>query len=199
MTKYKVQACNHLGCGSASEQISVEVASLSYLKTPTLSLSSGELSWEEEHPRLDYSLERRPLAGSFSVVTGAASPYKIASGFVGIFRLRACLSKISCSSWSNKIIIGGDSARGANGFYGGNGSVGNPYLIGDYEGLKSIKNDLDAHYRLIADIDANPSQGENGGRGFLPIGDKSSAFRGSFDGVVIGSRNSQSSVQIQLM
>ena len=67
-------------------------------------------------------------------------------------------------------------------FYGGDGSVGNPYLIGDYEGLKNIKNSLDAHYKLNADIDASPSQGENRGRGFLPIGDKSSAFRGSFDG-----------------
>lgn len=40
----------------------------------------------------------------------------------------------------------------ASPFAGGNGSESNPYLVGTPEALDAVRNDLDAHYKQIADI-----------------------------------------------
>lgn len=73
-------------------------------------------------------------------------------------------------------------------FAGGSGIEGDPYLIATKEQLNNVRNDLDAHYKMTADIvftDADFAQGGdfyNGGAGWVPIGDRSTYFTGIFDG-----------------
>lgn len=72
---------------------------------------------------------------------------------------------------------------------GGDGSIGNPYAIGDVYGLQGINStDLTLNYRLANDIDASgTSQWSDGSEivGFTPIGGSISdgpAYSGTFDG-----------------
>lgn len=70
----------------------------------------------------------------------------------------------------------------ANGnFAGGTGTANDPYLIEDAWDLDAVRNDLSAHYKLIKDInlDVPPFNTEEG---WVPIGNSSDRFRGSFDG-----------------
>lgn len=73
-------------------------------------------------------------------------------------------------------------------FAGGKGTERKLYLIETKEHLNNIRNDLEAHYKLIADIeftDADFMAGGdfyNGGAGWLPIGDSFFSFGGVFDG-----------------
>ena len=86
----------------------------------------------------------------------------------------------------------------------GEGTQASPYLILTYDGLKGMRNNLTAHYRLGANIDASPSwsEGANGCAayegdgelpasgpctGWVPVGDNSddtdaTRFTGSLDG-----------------
>ena len=81
------------------------------------------------------------------------------------------------------------SSLSASEFAGGNGSAADPYLIETKAHLNNVRNDLDAHYKLIADIvftDADfVADGEfyNKGSGWRPIGEYGiGAFSGVFDG-----------------
>ena len=96
---------------------------------------------------------------------------------------------------------------GSNGWAGGSGTADDPYIIANYQGLKTLSSRVNqyerpgywdyttAYYKLGKDIDASASHDEDGG--FVPIGNicnnpkKSSrnmmtplqgAFRGKFDG-----------------
>ena len=68
----------------------------------------------------------------------------------------------------------------------GSGTEGDPFLIANYTDLKTVGINstyhLGAVYRMTADIDASPSASENGGEGFIPIGNGSSKFTGKFHG-----------------
>ena len=79
----------------------------------------------------------------------------------------------------------------------GSGTTTDPYQLDTYEELDTIRNDLDAHYALTADIDAIPSwsagtdgcvayTGSNGDSagctGWEPIGSISNPFIGTLDG-----------------
>ena len=81
------------------------------------------------------------------------------------------------------------SSLSASEFAGGNGSAADPYLIETKAHLNNVRNDLDAHYKMIADIvftDTDfTASGDfyNAGQGWAPIGtDTSDAFTGTFDG-----------------
>lgn len=73
-------------------------------------------------------------------------------------------------------------------FAGGAGTKDDPYLIETAVHLDNVRNDLDAHYKMIADIvftDADFTEGGafyNDGLGFSPIGSSNNAFLGTFDG-----------------
>ncbi|MBQ8731339.1 MAG: bacterial Ig-like domain-containing protein [Oscillospiraceae bacterium] len=74
-------------------------------------------------------------------------------------------------------------------FAGGSGTAVDPYLIETKEQLNNVRNNLGAHYKLVADIFfekedfANDGNFYNNGHGFVPIGDSSdNAFTGTFDG-----------------
>lgn len=73
-------------------------------------------------------------------------------------------------------------------FAGGSGTTADPYLIETKEHLNNVRNDLDAHYKMIANIvfsdEDFTESGDfyNASSGFVPIGTKDDAFCGSFDG-----------------
>ncbi|MHB1398845.1 MAG: GLUG motif-containing protein [Trichloromonadaceae bacterium] len=64
-------------------------------------------------------------------------------------------------------------------FAGGNGSVENPYQIATAEQLDAVRDFLDKHFILTADIDLSEYAS---GEGWEPIGDANAPFSGSFDG-----------------
>jgi subtilisin family serine protease len=71
-------------------------------------------------------------------------------------------------------------------FDGGDGSTGNPYLISNAKQLNAIRNDLDASYKLTANIDLK-YDGINQDMypdtiGWLPIGTNAQPFTGTLDG-----------------
>ncbi|MFA5056253.1 MAG: GLUG motif-containing protein [Dehalococcoidia bacterium] len=64
----------------------------------------------------------------------------------------------------------------------GSGTVGDPWLITNVSELQAMICNLSAHYALANDIDASATSGWNGGAGFIPVGNGSGAFTGTFDG-----------------
>lgn len=54
--------------------------------------------------------------------------------------------------------------------------------IDTLEALQAMEDDLDADYRLTADIDASQTVQWDGGRGFAPIGTETAPFTGTLDG-----------------
>lgn len=66
-------------------------------------------------------------------------------------------------------------------FGGGNGTVGDPYMIEDVADLQAMGSNLTAYYALANDIDASNTTGWNGGQGFEPVGN-GARFSGGFDG-----------------
>ena len=75
-------------------------------------------------------------------------------------------------------------------FEGGTGTEADPYLIETKEHLNNVRNDLEAYYKLVADIvftEADfAANGDfyNDASGFVPIGTKDATLCGSFDGNV---------------
>ena len=70
----------------------------------------------------------------------------------------------------------------------GTGTEENPYLIFNKSQLNKVRNDLDAHYKLTADIRFSKEDFEeggefyNGGKGWEPIGTFAQPFSGEFNG-----------------
>lgn len=81
------------------------------------------------------------------------------------------------------------------GFAGGDGTAGNPYQIADSDQLNIVRNYLDAHFALVADIDLDKAP-YNTGEGWEPIGTGSNPFTGSFDGSYGGSGHTISGLYI---
>src|SRR5262245_17090646 len=63
-------------------------------------------------------------------------------------------------------------------FAAGDGSPEHPYLIANVDQLQNMSLALDAHFVLVADIDASATQSWHSGQGFEPIG----IFTGTLDG-----------------
>ena len=64
----------------------------------------------------------------------------------------------------------------------GSGTETDPYIITNAEELQAMRDDLSAYYELGNDIDACDTQNWNGGAGFEPVGNGTTAFTGSLDG-----------------
>ncbi|WP_406658139.1 LamG-like jellyroll fold domain-containing protein [Methanolobus sp. ZRKC2] len=56
------------------------------------------------------------------------------------------------------------------------------YQIYTLEDLNNIRNDLSGDYTLMNDIDASPTSSWNDGAGWMPVGNDSAPFNGTFDG-----------------
>ncbi len=69
-----------------------------------------------------------------------------------------------------------------DGFSGGSGTQGDPYIVADVDDLQAMNDDLAAHYALGGDIDASATVAWNSGAGFLPVGRTAPYFSGSLDG-----------------
>jgi len=82
---------------------------------------------------------------------------------------------------NNFQISGGSFLRAA----GGNGTSGSPYQITDVYGLQGIGSSptlLAANYVLANSFNASATASWNGGAGFVPIGNNSTTFSGTFNG-----------------
>lgn len=64
-------------------------------------------------------------------------------------------------------------------FEGGDGSAENPYIITTPEQLDTVRENLDAHYKLAADIDLSTYLS---GESWEPLGDDQLPFEGTFNG-----------------
>jgi uncharacterized repeat protein (TIGR02543 family) len=74
-------------------------------------------------------------------------------------------------------------------FAGGDGSPGTPYQVASWSDLYDVRNNLAASYILTVDLDQNSDGYEtyagssaNASNGWLPIGDSSTRFQGTFNG-----------------
>lgn len=73
-------------------------------------------------------------------------------------------------------------------FLGGTGTESDPFLIASASQLSNMRNHLDAHFELVADIsfsDADFAEGGNfynKGNGWVPIGDETAPFSGTLLG-----------------
>ncbi len=70
-------------------------------------------------------------------------------------------------------------------YFTGSGTTEDPYLISNLLQLNHISNDdtfWDKHFVQVADIDAADTQNWYDGAGFIPIGNNSHRFTGSYDG-----------------
>src|SRR5690606_35956569 len=56
-------------------------------------------------------------------------------------------------------------------------------LIHDVDSLQAMKSNLGGNYALAVDIDASATDGWNLGAGFEPVGNSTSRFTGTFDGL----------------
>gem|GEM_PF-1271917 len=65
---------------------------------------------------------------------------------------------------------------------GGDGTVENPYIILTLDHLNAMRQDVTAHYRLGADINAGATMAWDAGRGWTPVGASAERFTGTFDG-----------------
>ena len=65
---------------------------------------------------------------------------------------------------------------------GEDGSINNPYNIDTICRLQAIQENLTAHYKLVANLDATDAGSWNNGTGFIPIGGGGAGFSGTFDG-----------------
>ncbi|WP_165972400.1 cadherin-like beta sandwich domain-containing protein [Paenibacillus piri] len=72
-----------------------------------------------------------------------------------------------------------DVALADSGFAGGDGSMGSPYLIADATQLNNVRNNLNANYKLTADIDLSAYAASDGGKGWKPV---EGYFGGTLDG-----------------
>jgi len=59
---------------------------------------------------------------------------------------------------------------------------GGTRVLYDVYGLQAMTQNLNSDYRLNNDIDASGTSAWNGGAGFVPVGDNSTNFTGTFDG-----------------
>jgi hypothetical protein len=73
--------------------------------------------------------------------------------------------------------------------FAGNGTVEDPYQIGNWSQLDSVRDYPDANFTLVDDLNETPSDYDtyanasaNGGAGWEPIGTAATPFTGSFDG-----------------
>lgn len=87
------------------------------------------------------------------------------------------------------IAIGGLVSAQSNPYAGGSGTAGNPYQIADWTHLNDTRKNLDANFTLVNDLDETTAGYDNvanltanGGDGFLPIGNLTHRFNGTFDG-----------------
>jgi hypothetical protein len=132
------------------------------------------------------------------VYSESSAPVAVGSGFIPLSVSHTATSLISNSQYFFRIVAdnGTQTVYGEEqSFYtmpqstapSGSGTSGDPYLIASLENLywlmqnSAIWND-NLYFRQVADIDLSTSQAWDGGLGFLPIGENTNVFNGSYNG-----------------
>jgi filamentous hemagglutinin family protein len=127
-------------------------------------------------------------SGSLTLTAGAAAtiaavaPISVGGTFThtsGIWNQVA--SSLPAFSAQDFRITGGSFIRATN----GDGSSSTPYLINDVYGLQGVGSTgmLGKYYALAGNIDASGTSSWNSTAGFAPIGNSSTAYTGTFDGL----------------
>lgn len=86
--------------------------------------------------------------------------------FSGVFMLVCAFSPVSSFAFSGT----------------GLGTEARPYKVATCDDLQDINNDLDAYYVQTGNVDCSDTVNWNSGVGFLPIGEGSANFTGTYDG-----------------
>jgi|GEM_PF-797560 len=97
----------------------------------------------------------------------------------GFITTRVLLAALLFQLWAPALAWGEEVCPSSGTFAGGDGSANCPYLIATAEHLNQVRDNLSAHYRLIADIDLALSAYMDN---WVPIGDNANRFTGTFDG-----------------
>jgi len=118
--------------------------------------------------------------------TGIITPATGSSISVGTFTLQSGTWRENSSSLSS---FYAKDFRFAGGAFlrakGGNGTIGDPYQIVDVYGLQGIASSaglLGSSFELVNNIDASGTKNWNTQAGFVPIGNATTYYSGSFDG-----------------
>ncbi|WP_375454856.1 GLUG motif-containing protein, partial [uncultured Methylobacterium sp.] len=124
---------------------------------------------------------------------GAIGATITANGAVSVARFTLASGNWTQNSATLPAFAAGDFQVTGGSFWrvaGGAGTSQSPYLLTDIYGLQGIgtqvavtvSQNLGASYRLANDIDATGTAAWNGGAGFAPVGNSTTAFTGSLNG-----------------
>jgi len=120
-------------------------------------------------------------AGTTDSATTLTFPAGIPNGTVATVKYRVGEVLFSDTLWGNIA-----SSQLTLVTLDGGGTEGDPFLVANYTDLKTVGTNatynLEAVYRVVADIDASASASENSGAGFTPIGTSAARFTGMFHG-----------------
>ena len=146
--------------------------------------------------RLEYSLDLSEIEGQGTVSVNLVSGTETANGY--LFESAVELTANPESDWrfvrwegdltgsdnpSTLIIDENKSVKAVFSlFEAGQGTEVDPYQIANFKQLNEVRNHLDDHFILIADIDASSTEFSNLGMGFSPIGNENNPFKGTFEG-----------------
>ncbi len=105
----------------------------------------------------------------------------------------------SVESGENSTTVISNNLQNDNVFAEGDGTAENPYQVATPEQLNEVRNYLSAYFIQICDIDMTEATSENGiyynfGSGWVPIGDDTSPFTGTYNGdehKIIGLKSNQ--------
>jgi len=123
--------------------------------------------------------------GGYSLALSSGT-YRIgyaANGYVAEFHGDA----VAIASASDLVVPKTGFVTASPGLQPGTGSVDDPYRVYDLVTLDRVRNDLDAHYVQVRDIEASPtgavgSPWNAAGLGWVPIGGQYAPFTGTFNG-----------------
>jgi filamentous hemagglutinin family protein len=124
-------------------------------------------------------------AGSDPITTGAAGSVDVASFILQSGTWNQVSATLPAFMASQDFELQGGSTFER--FTGGDGSSGTPYQINDVYGLQGLASPsnslLSAYSELVSNIDATGTSTWNSGAGFISIGNDTTEFTGTFNGM----------------
>jgi hypothetical protein len=106
--------------------------------------------------------------------TGTATVYLFPTNEIGVATITAIIEAYTSTPIDTTQVIFPSAL-----FAGGDGSVGNRYLVSNASQLNNVRNHLDKHFKQTANIDLS---GYSAGAGWVAIGSSAQSFSGTYDG-----------------
>ena len=182
---------------NADETVTIDDG-ITWTSTNTLTLSTNSSS----SSTITINAPISGVNGGLALGTTAVAPLQITTGAAGTIDVANFI--LQSGSWSQvsatlpaftashdfEVENGTQNGTGVGAFFlratGGDGSSGTPYQIADIYGLQGLNSStlltfgVDAE--LVNNIDASGTATWNGGAGFVPIGNGTTGFTGTFNG-----------------